>query len=544
MTDREPAGDVARICRILDSGGLLALLRAFLDAAIELTGAERGFLVVPDTEEPRGFRVEAARGYSGGGGQRSEAERGPPLDSFEAGGSELALSETLVKEALATGRPIRLENALESQYKEARSIARLRLLSVLVVPIRRGGLVAGAVYLDTTRLRAVFTEETLARVARLTERVLGPLHEAALGARLRAAARRDLARLKGDLGLADLLGEDPSLARVLEAVACAAPTAATVLLLGESGSGKERLARAIHDASRVAGGPFVPVHCGAIPEALLESELFGHEKGAFTGATAASAGRVAAADGGTLFLDEVGELGLASQVKLLRLLEAGEIQRLGRAKPLAVRVRVVAATHRDLAAMAKEGRFREDLFYRLSVVPIRLPPLRARGEDVRLLAEAFLARAGEELQKRGLRLGEQALALLERYAFPGNVRELENMMRRAAIFARGEVIGAELLPDEVREAAGAARRPEARAPRDREELARAKEAAARDLERAFLGHVLAAARGRVAEAARIAGMNRTFLHELIQRHGIDPVDFRRGAAPPGEPEPEEDAAHG
>ncbi len=508
---------VGRICRILDSGALRSLLDGLLDATIELTGADRGYLVVPEPDDPAaGFRVECARGI--------ELEREPH--------PERTLSTTVVREALRTLEIVRLENALESSFRESRSIGRLRIASVLVVPVRRGTEAVAAIYLDTRRLTAVFTQATQERVARLIERVIGPVHEAAMRARLRAVARRDIARLKRDLGLDDWIGEDPALARVLEAVGCAAPTEATVLIQGESGSGKERLARAIHDNSARRAGPFVPVHCGAIPEALVEAELFGYEKGAFTGAAAASPGRVAAAEGGTLFLDEVGELPLAAQVKLLRLLEAREVQRLGRARPVPVSVRVVAATHRDLAAMARAGKLREDLLYRLQVIPIHVPPLRARGDDVRLLIDHFLGRAAAEARKTGLRFTEEALARLAAYAWPGNVRELENIVRRAAIFTRGAEIGADLLPDEVREGlrpAGTS----ARVPRTREELQRAKDDAGRGVERAFLDHVLEAAGGRVAEAARASGMNRTFLHELIERHGIDPGDYRRKAASAG-----------
>jgi len=500
---------VERVCRVLDGGGAASLLAGLLDAAIELTGADRGFLVVPDAVDPAGFTIEVARG----------------IDVASVASAERALSETLVRECLASGQAVRLENAVDSQYR-ARSIARLKLLSVLVVPVRKGGEVAAAMYLDMNRLRAVFTEETEARVSRLLERVIGPVHEFAVRARLRTAACRDLARVKGDLGLEDILGQDASMMRVLEAVACAAPTEAPVLLLGESGTGKERLARAVHENSPRRHGPFVPVQCGAIPEALVESELFGHEKGAFTGAGAASGGRAAAADGGTLFLDEIGELPLAAQVTLLRLLESGEAQRVGRALPVRLSVRVVAATHRDLKAMVAQGKFREDLFYRLAVLPVRIPPLRARGDDRVLLAQALLARTGGELGRPALRFDDEALQSIQSYPFPGNVRELANAVRRAAIFARGELITAAELPEEVRAPSGSAGAAP-RAPRTKDELQLAKDDAAAALERAFLDHILAAARGNVAEAARASGMNRTFLHQLIERHGVDPLDFKR-----------------
>ncbi len=270
------------------------------------------------------------------------------------------------------------------------------------------------------------------------------------------ALRARLAELAPGSG--GLLGSAPAFREVLDTLRQAAPTQATVLLGGESGTGKELAARLVHDLSARASGPFVPVNCAAIPETLLESELFGHEKGAFTGAAGRREGRLERAHGGTLFLDEVGEMPPSAQVKLLRFLQDGVLERVGGTEPVSVDARVVAATNKDLAAEAKAGRFREDLFYRLDVVSVRLPPLRERREDVLLLAGAFLRRAAEKLPKEVAGLTPAAAAALERYAWPGNVRELQHAIERAAILSRSSSVDVRDLPEAVR-AAGSAPAP-------------------------------------------------------------------------------------
>jgi two-component system response regulator HydG len=224
-----------------------------------------------------------------------------------------------------------------------------------------------------------------------------------------------------------------------------APTDSNVLIQGESGTGKELVARALHNLSRRAKAPMISVNCAAIPESLIESELFGHEKGAFTGASSGRAGLVEAADGGTLFLDEIGELPLEAQARLLRVLQEGEIRRVGSTQSQKVDVRLIAATHRDLKTLAKNGQFREDLYYRLHVIALKLPPLRERGPDVLEIAKAFLARQGERMGTEELHFSREAEQAVRLYTWPGNVRELENAIERAAILSESEEISAELL---------------------------------------------------------------------------------------------------
>src|SRR4051794_38066145 len=246
-----------------------------------------------------------------------------------------------------------------------------------------------------------------------------------------------------------LIGQSLPWRRTMETVMQAAPSMATVLLLGESGTGKELLARAIHEASPRASGPFVPVNCAALPETILEAELFGYERGAFTGAVQRHDGRFLQADRGTLFLDEIGEIPTHVQVKLLRVLQEGEVERLG-GRTTKVDLRLVAATNQDLRAAVKEGRFREDLYYRLNVIALRVPPLRERRDDIPLLAEHFLRLYGERNGRRLSGLARAASDALLRYEWPGNVRELENTMERAVVLARGVIIELEDLPVEVR----------------------------------------------------------------------------------------------
>jgi len=264
-----------------------------------------------------------------------------------------------------------------------------------------------------------------------------------------------------------LVGRTPAFQRMLEMIARVAPSEATVLLLGESGTGKELVAKAVHDASRRADKPFVAVDCSGLTETLFESELFGHERGAFTGATARRIGLVEAASGGTLFLDEVGDIPLAMQVKLLRLLETGTYRLVGSTEPRRADIRLVSATHRDLRAMVAAGSFRQDLYFRLNTFPVDLPPLHNRTGDIPLLAESLLARVAPDRKRQ---LSDAALALLCRYDYPGNIRELRNILERASLLCDGDTIQPAHLPEEVR--GGSRPRPSADEPVTLEQLER------------------------------------------------------------------------
>jgi two-component system response regulator PilR (NtrC family) len=282
-----------------------------------------------------------------------------------------------------------------------------------------------------------------AEIAAIGQKALEKSSIVAENRRLRA----HLDRLEHDRD--DVLGTSPEMARISELIDKIASARTTVLITGESGTGKERVARLLHDKSDRAGKPFIVVNCGALPEALMESELFGHEKGAFTGASGRSLGLFREADGGTLLLDEVGELPMALQVKLLRVLQERKVRAVGGANEVAVDVRVLAATNRDVEADVRDGKFRQDLYYRLNVIRIQLPPLRERPGDVSRLAERFVKRFAAELGKDVRGLTADAMRALDGYGFPGNVRELENVMERAVALASGPAIGLGDLPGTV-----------------------------------------------------------------------------------------------
>jgi DNA-binding NtrC family response regulator len=320
----------------------------------------------------------------------------------------------------------------------------------------------------------------------------------------------------------EFLGESPAMHQVYSLIDRVAASSVDVLVTGETGTGKELVARAIHGRSRRSGGPFVPIDCGAIPDALMESELFGHERGAFTGADARRLGLVEVADGGTLFLDEVGELPLPLQAKLLRVLQERRVRRVGARQENPVDVRVVAATSRDIVRMVGEGEFRRDLYYRINVVRIDLPPLRARGDDIGLLAEFFANRAAHEAGRRVAGLSTDVYQVLRAYHWPGNVRELQNVVRRAIAMTRGPTAGVDDLPDEVVAASGRQTGAEAGAVGF---FAQRAEHVAR-FERHYLVDLLTRHLGDVSAAAREARLPRGTLYRLMKGHGLDGASFR------------------
>ncbi len=329
-------------------------------------------------------------------------------------------------------------------------------------------------------------------------------------------------------------GDNPKLLAALEIAEKAAPTDLPVLIDGESGTGKELMAKVIHANGSRSDKPFVSVNCGAIPENLLESELFGHKRGAFTGASSDRKGKFESAHTGTIFLDEIGELPLVGQVKLLRVLEAHEIQRVGSDERIAVDTRIVAATNRNLRRMSEAGQFREDLFYRLGVIHLTLPALRERRDEIPLLFSYFGDEAAEALKRRPIKMTPKLREFLLNYAYPGNIRELRNLIYRLSCLA-GDVADIEHLPEDIRPQPagrlaaqlangvdGVAAMPVS--------LAEAKRAASDEAERSFLERGLQETGGTVAELARRCEMNRSHLQMLLKKHGIRSKDFRHQEA--------------
>jgi len=309
-----------------------------------------------------------------------------------------------------------------------------------------------------------------------------------------------------------VLGASPRIREIFQLLEMVAPSEATVLLLGETGTGKELVAYAIHRNSPRAAGPFVVVNCATLPETLLESELFGHERGSFTGATVRKDGRFLVAHHGTVFLDEIGELTLPIQAKILRVLQAREFEPVGSNRTQKVDVRIITATNRDLEKMVREGRFRDDLYYRLNVFPLVLPPLRERLEDLPVLADFFLKKYGEKNRRRGITLAPEALRAFQRYSWPGNIRELENVIERGVIVCQGKVLTREDLPAALQLqgewlAAGAEGEP-----------------GLPELERQLISRTLERVAGQRRQAAEILGISLDELNLKIRSYGLEVRD--------------------
>jgi transcriptional regulator with GAF, ATPase, and Fis domain len=401
------------------------LLQTLMDEVIDLTGADKGFLVLLDDDEPRTARVRMARNL-----------RGENLSEAVA-----KLSDSIVRRVLERGEAIVVSDALTStEFNSSISVLSLKLTSVMCVPLVRVGAdasVIGAIYVGNDSIRGQFDEASL-ELLTLFAAQASLLVQSALAI---DALTTEKAALKDELGKSrygELIGACEGMREVFKRIEKLARSDVSVLVTGETGTGKELIAREIHKRSVRARGPLVVINCGAIPENLLESELFGHVKGAFTGAVATRQGKFQSAHGGTLFLDEIGEMPLHLQVKILRALQERQVQKVGDTKAESVDLRVVAATHRNLEQMVREGTFREDLYYRLNVVQVHLPPLRERGEDVVVLANFLLQKYCSEQGQSAIKgFSAKATTALRRYSWPGNVRQLENRLKRAVVLCEG-----------------------------------------------------------------------------------------------------------
>jgi len=339
------------------------------------------------------------------------------------------------------------------------------------------------------------------------------LHIVSQAARMRLLEienRRLRSELSRPPGFVHLLGASQALEKILKQARSVAATSATVLLTGENGTGKEMLARAIHEESPRASGPFVAVSCAALPETLIESELFGHEKGAFTNATQTRKGRFELANGGTLMLDEIGDLTPAVQVKLLRVLQERSFERVGGNKTLTVDIRLIAATNRDLEKEVAEGRFRQDLFFRLNVVPLALPPLRDRVDDIPILAAHFAAKSANRYGHAMPELTPKLIDVLQEYDWPGNVRELENLLERLVVLSNGDSLGLEFVPEKMLKILPGA------STQDESTL----EGAVESVKRRMIQSALQAEGGNKVAAAKKLGISRSYLHRLINEFGL------------------------
>ena len=392
----------------------------------------------------------------------------------------------------------------------------------------------------TSRLERPEIEKLLRQASTLRDEVMQLSHKERFVQAAAAEPKRDLppgarrqALIERSFVFEGTFGDNPKLLEALEIAEKAAPTDLPVLIDGESGTGKELMAKVIHANGSRADKPYISVNCGAIPDNLLESELFGHRKGAFTGASNDRKGKFESAHTGTIFLDEIGELPLSGQVKLLRVLEAHEIQRVGSDEPIGVDTRIVAATNRNLRKFCDEGRFREDLFYRLSVIHLTLPALRERRDEIPLLLAYFGDEAAATLKRRPVKLSPRLRDFLRNYDYPGNIRELRNVVYRIACLA-GDMADIDHLPVDIRPKSSLSLAMGGPAASGNgiataSSLAEAKRVASDEAERAFLERGLQETGGTVAELARRYEMNRSHLQMLLKKHGLHSKEFRAAA---------------
>jgi transcriptional regulator with GAF, ATPase, and Fis domain len=404
--------------------GIDSALTRLLDSLVEVVRADKGFVLAMTDGVPQ---VLKARNFN----------RENVADAVER------LSDTILKRVLETRQPLRIEDALhDAEFNASASVVNLKLASVLCLPLLMRGELVGAIYLGNDKLANLFTEREL-EVAQSFCSTATLLIE--LGRQLNElrADKKALQERLEEQAYGDIIGSCDAMRDIFRKIDKIAVTDISILVTGETGTGKELIAREIHRRSPRKNGPFVAINCGAIPENLLESELFGHAKGAFTGANIARPGRFQAASGGTLFLDEIGEMPLSLQVKILRALQDHSVTRVGENKPETVDIRVVAATNKNLDDEMKAGRFREDLYYRVNVVHLHLPPLHERGEDAVMLAKWFLTRAVRELSSKVKGFSPQALLAIKRYRWPGNIRQLENRIKKAVVLAEKPLLSAE-----------------------------------------------------------------------------------------------------
>jgi len=492
-TDRLPSPDAQSSLEALSEIAALinsmqepeALLETVLEIAMQTLEAERGFVLLEADEGDEPFGVRASRNFTDG-----------QLDGVKA------LSTSVVAEVLRTGEPVLVyEAATDDRYGTTESVVLQKIQSIACVPLRLKNRQIGAIYLDSVSRRGRFTRDNLPFLKAFAHQAAVAIENAQRVQHLRDENRHLRQEVQRAHGFDEIIGQSVRMRDVFETVSRVLDTDATVLVEGESGTGKELIARAIHYNGHRSTKPFVAIFCGSLPDELLESELFGHKKGAFTGATTDKKGLFETADGGTVFLDEVGDLSPKLQTALLRVLQLGEIKRVGDTATRKVDVRILAATNRPLKGLIEEGEFREDLYYRLNTIQIDLPPLRHRHGDLPLLAHHFLDQFAKGPRAHIQGFTEGALDALKRYRWPGNVRELENTVERAVVLARGELIAKEDL-----------RLPESDAPETLFEPGLPlKEIERRAVERALEEH-----EGNVSATARALDVSRRWLHYKLK----------------------------
>jgi transcriptional regulator with GAF, ATPase, and Fis domain len=474
--------------KLMASYELPELLDQLLDVMIQVSNADKGFLVLMESGEPV---VKVARNL----------RRETISDAVSQ------LSDSILARVVKSRKPLIISDALsDAEFKNSLSVVNLKLTSVMCVPLLERGNMLGVIYVGNDNVAQLFEEAHLEVLTIFASQASLLIRNALLVNELQLDNRSLQERIER-IRFGEILGSSPPMQEVFRKVQKVAGTDISVLITGETGTGKELIARELHNRSARAKGPFVTINCGAIPENLLESELFGHVRGAFTGAVTNKAGRFQAADRGTLFLDEIGEMPLALQVKILRALQERVVVRVGDTNAEAVDIRVLAATNRDLDTEIRAGRFREDLYYRLNVVHLHLPPLRDRGDDIVVLARYMVGRYAPEYGGKVRGLTPNAIAAIKRHRWSGNIRELENRIKKAVVLSDKALLGPEdldLTPDDLPPILP---------------LAEAKEQFQRD----YINEILVLNNGNRTKTARDLGVDpRTIFRHLEKEDGSEP----------------------
>jgi Nif-specific regulatory protein len=476
--------------------GVAAVQEKVLEAILEIASADRAAILLTEN---------GMAGISSTMGRDRRLGANQPVHA----------SQTILTRVLEENLAILTNDVLTDEtYREAESLVSPQVGSVLAVPLAAHDKVLGVIYLDASSPGVRFDTDLLQLVS-----ALGNIAALAIeNARHLEWLGGENRRLHEELNIHhSMVGESKAMREVYDFVSRVAGRASTVLISGESGTGKELVARAVHENSDRADKPFVAINCAAITETLLESELFGHERGAFTGAVSQKKGKLEVAEGGSVFLDEIGELATPMQAKLLRVLQEREFERVGGTRPIKLDIRLIAATNRDLKEASRTGTFRPDLYYRLNVVSLHMPALRERREDIPLLAAFFAANYSQKIKRRVAGISPQARACLMRYEWPGNVRELENAIERAVVLGSTELILPEDLPESILEETAAAGEPVS-----------ALHEGIQEAKKALIERAIERANGNYTEAAGILGVHPNHLFRLIRTLNLKPKRERQG----------------
>lgn len=491
------------ITRSLNSTlNLNELLARIIDSIIRLADTDRGFLMLEDSNNEMVFRIA-----------RDKEESSLDENDFE-------VSTSIIQTVADKGKPLFIPDMLQNeQFKNKESVIDLQLRTAICVPLISNNKVIGVIYTDASRLSGEITDDNISLVSAFASQAAIAIENARLHGELvlsRENLEKENLQLKQELSekyeFSGIIGKSKSMQSIFHTIRKIASFDTTVLITGETGTGKELIAKAIHYNSGRKDNKLVTINCGAMPNELLESELFGHRKGSFTGASRDKAGLFETADGGTIFLDEIGDMPQPLQIKLLRTLQEGEIRRVGENVSRSVDVRIIAATNRDLGEDVRTGNFRQDLFYRLNVIPINIPPLRKRREDILPLAEHFIDKYSSRMGKENIRIAPEAIELLVSFNFPGNVRELENTIERAlALSGESSVLRPEHFPQLQVSESGPLETGSEKSLKKR----------LKALEKSIIQETLSETGGKVTRAAEILDISRQHLHNKINEYDID-----------------------